>query len=121
MRRSVLFLVLALVTLVAGAFVPAEGTKPPKTYTVGGERHGVSFFPRVDYAAVKPKVSGELDFSHYPDNAEVLDVLRRWEKQYPDLVTLYSVGKSFEGRDIWQMTVTNRATGPDTDKPAMFL
>ncbi len=121
MRRSVLFPVLALVIIVAGAFVPAEEMKAPKTYTVGGERHGVSFFPRVDYAAVKPKVAGELDFSHYPDNAEVLDVLRKWEKEYPDLVTLYSVGKSFEGRDIWQMTVTNKATGPDTDKPAMFL
>jgi hypothetical protein len=34
---------------------------------------------------------------------------------------LYSVGKSYEGRDIWQMTLTNKGTGADTDKPAMFL
>ena len=39
----------------------------------------------------------------------------------PNLVDLYSVGKSFEGRDIWQITITNKATGKDTDKPAMFI
>lgn len=121
MRRSVPSLVLAFFFVVAGALVPAEDTNAPKLYTVGGERHGVSFFPRVAYEAVKPKAAGVLDFSHYPDNAEVLEILRKWEKEYPNLVTLYSVGKSFEGRDIWQMTVTNKATGPDTDKPAMFL
>jgi hypothetical protein len=121
MRRSVPSLIFAFVMLAAGAFVPAEETKGPKPYSVGGERHGAGFFPLVAYDAVKPKVAGELDFAHYPDNAEVLEILRKWEKEYQNLVTLYSVGKSFEGRDIWQMTITNRATGPDTDKPAMFL
>lgn len=121
MRLCVPSLVLASFFVVAGAFVPAEETKAPKPYTVGGERQGVSFFPRVAYEAVKPKAAGVLDFSHYPVNGELQEILRKWEKEYPGLVTLYSVGKSFEGRDIWQMTITNRATGPDTDKPAMFL
>ena len=31
-----------------------------------------------------------------------------------------SIGKSYEGRDIWVATVTNTATGPDTDKPAFW-
>jgi murein tripeptide amidase MpaA len=39
----------------------------------------------------------------------------------PDLVELYSVGKSFEGRDIWQMTISNKSGAKDTDKPAMYL
>ncbi len=90
-------------------------------YTVGGERHGVSFFPRVDYEATRPKVAGQMDFAHYHTYAEVLSFLQAWEKDYPNLVSLYSVGKSFEGRDIWQITITNKATGADTAKPAMFL
>jgi hypothetical protein len=101
--------------------VLSEEARSPRLYIVGGERHGVSFFPYVDYPETRPKVEGEMDFSHYHKYAEVLYFLKKWEKEYPDLVELYSVGKSFEGRDIWQITITNKATGKDTDKPAMFL
>ena len=38
----------------------------------------------------------------------------------PDLVAVASIGKSFEGRDIWVVTVTNTATGPHADKPAFW-
>jgi hypothetical protein len=99
----------------------AQEGKPSRMYTVGGQRHGVSYFPRVDYEATRPKVKGQMDFAHYHRYDEVEEFLRKWEKDYPDLVSLYSVGKSFEGRDIWQITITNKATGKDTDKPAFFL
>src|ERR1700709_1546652 len=39
---------------------------------------------------------------------------------FPDLVSVASIGKSFEGRDIWVVTVTNVLTGPDSDKPAFW-
>src|SRR5882757_2369154 len=39
---------------------------------------------------------------------------------FPDLVTLESMGKSFEGRDIWIVILTNAATGPHGDKPAFW-
>ena len=38
----------------------------------------------------------------------------------PDLVSVASIGKSFEGRDIWVATLTNAATGPHRDKPAFW-
>ncbi|MFL6665129.1 MAG: M14 family metallopeptidase [Rhizobacter sp.] len=38
----------------------------------------------------------------------------------PDLVSVASMGKSFEGRDIWVVTLTNRGTGADIDKPAFW-
>ena len=44
-----------------------------------------------------------------------------WAEEYSEILELYSVGKSFEGRDIWQVTLTNKETGKDTDKPAMFI
>jgi murein tripeptide amidase MpaA len=39
---------------------------------------------------------------------------------HPTLVSVASIGKSHEGRDIWVATVTNSATGADTDKPAFW-
>ena len=34
---------------------------------------------------------------------------------------MYEVGRSFEGRPILQITLTNEATGPATDKPAAYF
>jgi hypothetical protein len=117
----------AVVIIVATAQEPGprerspQESKPSKMYIVGGIRHGISYFPRVDYVFTRPKVAGEMDFAHYHTYDEVNAFLRKWASEYENLVDLYSVGKSFEGRDIWQITITNKATGKDTDKPAMFI
>jgi hypothetical protein len=95
--------------------------RPTDAYVVAGVRHGASFFPKAGYAFIKPKTPGEMDFLHYHTYGEITAFLQRWAKEYPNLVELYSVGQSFEGRDIWQITITNKATGKDTDKPAMFI
>jgi hypothetical protein len=47
--------------------------------------------------------------------------MHKWAKERPDLIDLYVVGKSFGGRDVWQMTLTNKKTGKHTDKPAAFF
>ena len=39
---------------------------------------------------------------------------------HPALVSVASIGKSHEGRDIWVATVTNTATGAASDKPAFW-
>ncbi len=98
-----------------------QESKPSKMYIVGGIRHGISYFPRVDYPFTRPKAAGEMDFAHYHPYDEVNAFLRKWAADYANIVDLYSVGKSFEGRDIWQITITNKSTGKDTDKPAMFI
>ena len=98
-----------------------QPSKLPPTYTVGGVRHGISYFPKTDYDFTKPKKEGEIDFAHYHTYDEVVAILKTWAAGHPDLVDLYSVGKSYEGRDIWQITITNKGTGKDTDKPAMFI
>ena len=98
-----------------------QESKLPPTYTVGGIRHGISYFPKAGYDFIKPIKAGEIDFAHYHTYDEVTAILRKWAADYPNLVDLYSVGQSFEGREIWQITITNKATGKDTDKPAMFI
>ena len=47
--------------------------------------------------------------------------MEKWAEEYPDLVDLYEVAQSYEGRPILQMTVTNKKTGKATDKPAAFF
>lgn len=39
----------------------------------------------------------------------------------PDLVAVDVIGQSHEGRDIFLVTVTNTATGPADEKPALFV
>lgn len=92
-----------------------------KNYAVSGERHGVSFFPKVEYKSVQYSAGDSLSFDKYHTVDVVNTWLRRWENKYPDLVDLYEVGISFEGRPIYQMTLTSRKTGKDTDKPAAFF
>lgn len=105
------------------ASVTAGQTGPDgKTYRVGGgTRDGASAFPLVRYDQMKPLVPGQVDFKHFHSYEEATDILRMWARQYPDLVDLYSVGRSLEGREIWQITITNKKTGRHTDKPAMFI
>jgi hypothetical protein len=113
----------ALLMISAQEFDPQarRASQPTKAYIVGGVRHGASYFPLANYPMTKPKVPGQIDFQHYHTYDEVISILNKWAKDYPNLVDIYSVGKSFEGRDIWQITITNKATGKDTDKPAMFV
>jgi hypothetical protein len=84
-------------------------------------RDGVSVFPRVAYPQLVPLKAGEYDPQHYHTYEETLALLKAWAQRYPDLVELYSAGQSLEGRELWQVTITNRKTGKDTDKPAFYL
>ena len=92
-----------------------------KYYTLNGQRHGVSYFPEVQLQHVQYEPGEVLNFDKY-HSADVINTwLKRWSEKYPGLVDLYEVGRSFEGRPIYQITVTNKETGKDTDKPAAFF
>jgi len=90
-------------------------------YTVSGFRHGVSFFPKIKFREVQYEAGDSLTFDSYHSQDVIYSWLERWEKEYPDLVSLYEVGYSYEGRPILQMTLTNKKSGKDTDKPAAFF
>ncbi|MCO5176232.1 MAG: M14 family metallopeptidase [Thermomicrobiales bacterium] len=49
------------------------------------------------------------------------ELLNEWVSAYPNLATCSSIGRSGEGRDIWVVTLTNQATGPDLEKPAYYI
>jgi hypothetical protein len=105
----------------SGAGTSADREKKTEQYTLSGFRHGVSFFPKVKLSGVQYEPNDTLGFDRYHSLDVIYSWLEKWENNYPDLVDLYEVGKSFEGRPILQMTLTNRKTGTDTDKPAAFF
>jgi hypothetical protein len=43
------------------------------------------------------------------------------QKRYPRLADIQSIGKSRMGRDQYLLTITAKATGKDTEKPAMWV
>src|SRR5512136_1246529 len=98
-----------------------ESDTAQKNYTVSGFRHGVSFFPKVKYPQVQYEAGDSLTFNKYHSANVIYTWLERWAANYPDLVDFYEVGKSYEGRPIVQITITNKKTGKDTDKPAAYF
>jgi murein tripeptide amidase MpaA len=60
-------------------------------------------------------------FDHFYRHAELTRLLEDYAAARPDLVTLESIGKSHEGRDIWLVALTHGATGAAADKPALWV
>jgi len=66
-----------------------------------------------------PKV--EISFNRYY-TAEGLETLaKKLAAAHPDLISIQSIGKSYEGRDLWCMTVTDQSTGSDLEKPGFYI
>lgn len=52
---------------------------------------------------------------------EAVQICRDLVAAYPELLTMKSVGKSVQGRDMWIVILNNPETGPETAKPAMYI
>jgi murein tripeptide amidase MpaA len=63
----------------------------------------------------------QVRFDTYYRYEELTRILHAYAEEYPQLVRIESIGKSYEGRDIWLLTVTNFATGPAEEKPALWV
>jgi murein tripeptide amidase MpaA len=62
-----------------------------------------------------------IAFDRFHRYAELTAILQAFASDHSELVTLESIGKSYEGRDIWVLTLTRRATGDVADKPALWV
>jgi hypothetical protein len=52
---------------------------------------------------------------------EIVGFLKAYAAAYPQWTRLESIGKTGQGRDLWMITITNPATGPELAKPAMYI
>ena len=62
-----------------------------------------------------------LEFDHYYDYPELTQALKHLEASYPKFLKLQSIGKSYQGRELWEMTINNPETGEELSKPAMYI
>jgi murein tripeptide amidase MpaA len=62
----------------------------------------------------------QIEFNRYYRYDEMTELLRAFEREFPALIRIESIGTSHEGRDIWLATVTNTDTGAPEDKPAFW-
>ncbi len=60
-------------------------------------------------------------FDKYYRYDELTRLLKQYAAEYPRLLRLESIGKSHEGRDVWLITATNFKSGPDREKPALWV
>ena len=63
----------------------------------------------------------DIRFDTYYRYGELTARLTELAAAHPQLMRVDSIGRSFEGRDIWLATLTNTATGPDSEKPALWV
>jgi murein tripeptide amidase MpaA len=63
----------------------------------------------------------EVHFDKFYRYDQLTDILEAFAREHPRLCKLSSIGKSYEGRDIWLLTLTSFDTGADTEKPALWL
>ena len=68
---------------------------------------------------VNPKVV--VSWNRYNDPAGIADILRKIATAYPKLAKLESIGKSYEGRDIWCIAITDYSKGTADKKPGMYI
>ncbi|HAM11426.1 MAG: peptidase M14 [Bacteroidetes bacterium GWE2_41_25] len=73
-------------------------------------------------AAGSPANPGvQASWNKYYTNQGVADLCSKLAKTYPDLVTMETIGKSFQGRDIYLLTITDKKTGIHSQKPGFWI
>jgi len=66
-----------------------------------------------------PKV--QVSWNRYYTHAGVTDVVKKLAAAYPSLVTLESMGKSYQGREMWVMIISDKKTGDPGLKPGYWI
>jgi hypothetical protein len=62
-----------------------------------------------------------VEYDHFYPYDELTETLHAWAEEAPKLCAVESIGKSYEDRDIWLVTVTNTETGDPLDKPGLLV
>lgn len=61
------------------------------------------------------------DFTRYLDYQELTLALKELVSERPDLSKMYSIGKTYEGREMWMVEITNYSLGDPLRKPGMYI
>jgi putative cell wall-binding protein len=132
---------LASIPLAAASQAPILLAKAGDQLPVATRDALIALRPRLIYIAgpLSEIIRGELmGFSdgdipipteevHYPawnsgfhDPGEMLTIIKATEIAYPSLVRVFSIGKSYEGRDIWAAKISDNVSA-DEDEPEVMV
>lgn len=94
-----------LIVLLGAAAIQAQEVTPSALKALGAPNN--------------PKVS--VAWNRYYDYEGISEIMKKLVKAYPELATLEVIGKSYEGRDLLCITITNSKTGKHSEKPAFYI
>lgn len=66
-----------------------------------------------------PKV--QVSWNRYYNHAGITDICKKLAAAHPDLIKLSSIGKSYQGCEMWLLTVTDFKTGNPEEKPGFYI
>ena len=69
----------------------------------------------------RPASKSALRFDHYRDFPTLVAESKALAAAHPALLTYIELGKSVEGRVVFALVLNNAKTGPEADKPAMYI
>ncbi len=104
MKQFILKIFTSILVLSSGMYVQAQ--QPNQVFKAAG-------------SPVNPKVT--VTWNRYYDHAGISEICKKIAAAYPDLAKLQSIGKSYEGRDLWCLTVTDFKKGNADTKPGMYI
>ena len=66
-----------------------------------------------------PKVS--IAWNRYYNHAGITEICKKLAAAHPDLIKVGTIGKSFQGREMWVLTVTDFKKGKPEEKPGFYI
>ena len=100
-----------------GAFLTFQ---PPAATSATNDQYEGSI-PSFPALGASHPVQVEVPWNRYYDSDGLGAILKRLHHAFPSLTKLYSIGKSYEGREIWCLERSG-PVGPEANrKPAMFI
>lgn len=63
----------------------------------------------------------QISWNRYYNHAGITDICKKLAAAHPDLIKLSSIGKSYQGREMWLLTVTDFKTGKPEEKPGFYI
>lgn len=106
-KPQALLFTIGLISLTTVAFAQDEAAPDPKpVYAPVG-------------APADPKVPAR--WNRFYDYAQATDLLKKLVEAYPNHARLESLGKSYGGREMWVMTITDFESGDAAQKPAYWI
>jgi hypothetical protein len=73
------------------------------------------------YYPACPSFQANMVFDCYRTYEEVTRFLQDAVRQHPERARLSSLGKSYQGRDLWLVTITDYSAGDPDGKPAVWV